>query len=76
MFPELFDACQALLAPRPLFVVVTAYAIRASALSLYYPLVEMMAGRGGTVTAGELGNVEHSAGRVLSLAIFARWEQG
>jgi len=73
MLPGLLHACREILSPRPLFVVLTAYAIRASALSIYYALAEMMAGFGGALAAGELVTVEKSAGRVLSQAIFVRW---
>jgi 23S rRNA (cytosine1962-C5)-methyltransferase len=75
MLPTLLAACRAVLSERPLFVVITAYAIRASALSLYYALGEMMAGLGGRLETGELANVERSAGRLLSTAIFARWSR-
>jgi 23S rRNA (cytosine1962-C5)-methyltransferase len=75
MLPELLAGCHEILAPQPLFVVMTAYAIRASALSIYYALQEMTVGLGGTVSAGELVTIEKSAGRVLSNAIFARWQQ-
>ncbi len=74
MLPTLLAACRTILTPRPLFIVITAYAIRASALSLYYAVEEMMAGAAGRTTAGELTTIEQSAGRALSLAIFARWE--
>ncbi len=72
--PTLLDACRLLLSERPLFAVLTAYAIRTSALSLYYALDEMCEGVGGSLTCGEMVNVEQSAGRLLSTAIFARWE--
>jgi len=72
--PGLLKDCRNLLSPQPLFIVITAYAIRASALSLYYPLGEMVPGLGGHLTAGELALVECSAGRLLSTAIFARWQ--
>jgi 23S rRNA (cytosine1962-C5)-methyltransferase len=72
--PELLRDCRRLLSQKPLFIVITAYAIRASALSLYYPLGEMFAGLGGRLSAGELALVERSAGRLLSTAIFARWQ--
>lgn len=71
--PRLLADCRRILAPRPLFVVLTAYAIRASALSVHYALQEMMTGLPGTQTTGELGLVERSAGRFLSTAIFTRW---
>jgi 23S rRNA (cytosine1962-C5)-methyltransferase len=74
LFPHLLDACRAVLTPQPLFVVITAYAIRASALSLYYSLAGSLRGLGGKLTAGELAIQEKSAGRLVSTAIFARWE--
>jgi 23S rRNA (cytosine1962-C5)-methyltransferase len=72
--PVLLSACRAVLSERPLFTVLTAYAIRTSALSLHYALDEMFAGYHGTLTSGEMVNVEQSAGRMLSTAIFSRWE--
>jgi 23S rRNA (cytosine1962-C5)-methyltransferase len=56
--------------------VLTAYAIRASALSIYYALQEMTSAYQGELTAGELALTERSAGRLLSTAIFARWAAG
>jgi len=77
---ELFDSlpgflkeCRSILSDQPLFIVLTAYAIRASALSVFYALKDQMKGLGGIVTTGESVLVEHSAGRLLSMAIFARW---
>jgi 23S rRNA (cytosine1962-C5)-methyltransferase len=71
--PHLLDGCRQLLDQPALFVVITAYAIRASALSVYYALDEMLAGRPGRLSAGELALVERSGGRLLSTAIYARW---
>lgn len=71
--PRLLQTCRTLLSEQPLFVVLTAYAIRASALSVYYAMSEMVAGLGGQVETGELALVEKSAGRLVSTAIFARW---
>ncbi len=71
--PALLSACRAIMSDSPLFIILTAYAIRASALSLYYALEEMMSGYDGSITVGEMGLVEQSANRVLSTAIFARW---
>jgi 23S rRNA (cytosine1962-C5)-methyltransferase len=71
--PALLDDCRQLLEAQPLFVVLTAYAIRASALSVYYAMQEMTAGMGGQVETGELALQETSAGRLLATAIFARW---
>lgn len=73
--PNLLDECRQLLSPQPVFVALTAYAIRASALSVYYALQEMMHGKGGKISTGELALTESSAGRFLSMAIYARWSK-
>jgi 23S rRNA (cytosine1962-C5)-methyltransferase len=72
--PALLTDCRKLLSPKPLFVVITAYAIRASALSVFYALEEMIEGTKGSITTGELAIKEKSAGRLLPTAIYARWE--
>jgi 23S rRNA (cytosine1962-C5)-methyltransferase len=72
-FPTLLRACRELLSEQPLFTVLTAYAIRLSALSLHYSLEEMFAGYHGSITTGEMITHEQSAGRQLSTAIFSRW---
>ncbi len=73
MLPYLLQEIKPLLAPNPLFLVITAYAIRASALSLHYSVQEMMNGFNGTLESGELVLNEKSAGRILSMAITSRW---
>jgi 23S rRNA (cytosine1962-C5)-methyltransferase len=71
--PDLLKDCRLLLDDHPLFIVLTAYAIRASALSIKNAIAGMVDGLGGSLTAGELVLVEKSAGRLLSMAIFTRW---
>jgi 23S rRNA (cytosine1962-C5)-methyltransferase len=71
--PELLDECRMLLSPAPLFVVLTAYAIKISALGIYYALDDMLKGYGGTLVGGEMVTIERSGGRYLSTALFARW---
>ena len=73
LFPNLLDACRAVLSPNPLFVVVTAYAIRASSLSLHFSLEQILKDKGGNLVSGELALQEKSAGRLIPTAIFARW---
>jgi 23S rRNA (cytosine1962-C5)-methyltransferase len=73
--PALLQDCRAVLSDDPLFVLLTAYAIRLSALSISYALGEVVADFGGKLEAGELTLRERSAGRLLSMAIFARWQQ-
>jgi 23S rRNA (cytosine1962-C5)-methyltransferase len=71
--PNLLAACRACLSDRPLFVVLTIYAVRASAIHVAQTLNEMMKGFKGRVEMGELVTREASAGRLLSQAVFARW---
>ncbi len=72
--PDLLDTCRAILTPKPLFIQLTAYAVKASAVTMYYAVREMMSSFNGTTTAGEIGLPEVSAGRYLSTAIYARWQ--
>jgi 23S rRNA (cytosine1962-C5)-methyltransferase len=72
--PLLLQACRSVLSDQPLFVVVTVYAVKISAVHLYYALEEMMKGLGGKLYCGELVTQEKSAGRLLSQAVYARWE--
>lgn len=73
LIPNLLQACRQILAPQPDFVVLTAYAVKASAVTLYYAVNEMMQGCRGSTAVGEIVLHEKSAGRILSTAIFARW---
>lgn len=73
LIPELLDACKSILTPQPLFVVMTAYAVKASSVTLHQAVAEMMSAHQGRVTSGELVLREKSAGRFLSTAIYARW---
>jgi 23S rRNA (cytosine1962-C5)-methyltransferase len=73
VLPELLEACRQILSPHPRFIVLTAYAVKASPVTLYYALAEMMRQWPGRSEAGEVALVEKSAGRLLSTAIFARW---
>ena len=73
LIPELLSACRKVLSAKPCFILLTAYAVKASALTLHTAVLEMMSNFKGNVEAGELALKEHSAGRLLSTAIFARW---
>lgn len=71
--PDLLSACRAVLSERPLFVVTTVYAVKASAIHIGQALEEVMKGCGGKVESGELVTREESAGRLLSQAVYGRW---
>ena len=71
--PNLLQNCRKILSDRPVFVILTAYAIRASALSIHYAMEEILSGQSGELITGELVLRDRSAGRLLSMAIFSRW---
>ena len=72
--PNLLEASRACLNENPLFVVTTIYAVRASAVHVAQAMDDMMQGFGGGIEMGELVAREQSAGRLLSQAVYARWE--
>ena len=73
--PTLLEACCECLSDKPLFVVTTIYAVRASAVHVAQAMEDMMSGLGGKIDMGELVTREQSAGRLLSQAVYARWER-
>src|SRR3989339_806388 len=86
MLPKLLSAVRKVLSDKPLFVILTSYAIDASSLSLGHALKDMMkparnasgiddAGGdfGGVVESGELCVLEKSNNRIIPLANTAVW---
>lgn len=73
LLPTLLSACRDVLSPNPLFVMLTAYAVKASAITLQNGLAEITSHFKGQVSGGEIGLVEKSARRFLSTAIYACW---
>ena len=71
--PVMAHLCRAILTPKPLAVVLTAYSIRASFFSIHALMRDTFAGMGGMVESGELVIREKSAGRALSTSLFSRW---
>ncbi|MDP1714535.1 MAG: class I SAM-dependent methyltransferase [Anaerolineales bacterium] len=71
--PNLLDMCRACLSNNPLFVIVTVYAVRASAIHVAQALDEMMKKYKGEIDSGELVTRETSANRLISQAVYARW---
>ncbi len=71
---ELLKTCREVLSDRPLFVALTVYAVKLPAVHVHEALGEMMKGLDGKLECGELVTVEKSAGRLLSQAVYARWE--
>jgi 23S rRNA (cytosine1962-C5)-methyltransferase len=65
--------CAALLSPRRAALVLTTYAIRASALATDALVRECLVGRRGTTESGELAVVEEAGGRLLPTSLYTRW---
>lgn len=72
-FPQLMSLCQQLLADDPLFLLVNAYAISASALMLENVIQDTVGKLGGTIEVGELALQQTNSTRLLSTGIFGRW---
>lgn len=73
--PNLLQACYAILSRQASFFLMTAYAVKASALTLQRVLAEQFTNKGGSITAGELVQRESNSQRYLSRAIYALWQK-
>ena len=71
--PKLLSLVKKVLSNKPLFVIITSYAVDSSSLTLGYALEEMMRGFNGEVSAGELCLLEKSNNRLIPLANTAVW---
>ncbi len=71
--PRLLQALRGILSEEPLFVILTVYAVKASAVHVAQALQAPLSGLNGSIEMGELVTAESSAGRLLSQAVFARW---
>jgi 23S rRNA (cytosine1962-C5)-methyltransferase len=71
--PSLMRDCAALLARQRAAIVLTTYAIRASALATDALVRECLAGLPGALESGELAVVEETGGRLLPTSLYTRW---
>lgn len=74
--PDLLEACGAVLEPNPLFVVLTAYAVPFSPLTLGNLVAGLLEVDPAAVECGELALQEEASPRLLPVALFARWVRG
>ena len=72
-FPELLNDCVKLLSNQPLFLIVNAYAVSMSSLSIKNAVEAAIKGLNGHVEFGELCLKETSLGRTLSTGSLVRW---
>ena len=74
--PALLDTVKTLLSDRPLFVILTAYAVRLSYLALSQALADRLSPLGGIMETGEMALPQQGGERLLPTAIYARWHSG
>jgi 23S rRNA (cytosine1962-C5)-methyltransferase len=72
--PQLLAHCRQVLSAQPQFIIVTMYAIEASALLIGNLLADMMSPWQGSIQVGELVLPQQQSGKKLPMAIFGRWE--
>ncbi|HTB80080.1 MAG TPA: class I SAM-dependent methyltransferase [Opitutaceae bacterium] len=70
----LLAECKKILSDQPLFFLINAYTARLSPTVVANLLAELFAGRGGTLTAGEVGLPIAADGKILPCGIYGRWE--
>lgn len=74
--PGLLENVRALLSPDPLFVILTAYAVRLSHIALSQALGSQLTGLGGHMEMGEMAIPHVNDDRLLPTSICARWRAG
>lgn len=74
-FSRLLENCKKILNDNPLFVLVNAYAVSSSSITLANTLQGYFGNLGGSIENGELTLKETSAGRLLSTGIWAKWSK-
>jgi len=71
--PGMLSELQQLLAKDALFMILTAYAIRSSFVSIHELMAETLSEQGGRLESGELLIREDGGHRALSTSLFSRW---
>jgi 23S rRNA (cytosine1962-C5)-methyltransferase len=69
----LLSACAELLSPDARFMILTAYTMRLSSLTLQHMMTDAMKGRKGTLDHGELLLADQTKKRPLATSMFCRW---
>jgi 23S rRNA (cytosine1962-C5)-methyltransferase len=65
--------CAALLSDDPSFMILTAYAMRLSSVTLAAIMADVTADKGGSIDYGELLIKQENGGRFLSTSLYTRW---
>lgn len=72
--PELLDNCQQILSDNPLLILITAYTVPISSITLANLLSDAVKKVTGKVEYGELGLKQNTPEKILPTAIYAKWE--
>jgi len=73
--PPLLDDLRKIVSDQAGFVVLTAYAIRASALAAHGLMAQTFNGLGGEIESGDLAILQEGGGRLLPTSLFSRWSR-
>ncbi|MEP3279557.1 MAG: class I SAM-dependent rRNA methyltransferase, partial [Stappiaceae bacterium] len=73
--PDMADLVRQVLSDNPLFVLLSAYSIRASFLATHELMREAFHDLPGKLESGELYIPEQAGGRALSTSMFTRWSR-
>ncbi len=71
--PTLLESCKTILSEKPLFFLITAYAVKASALTLNHALRDILPAGSGTYEMGETILAEQSGKHLLSTSVYCMW---
>ena len=74
--PKLLADCAALLDANRAGLILTVYAIRASAIAFHQLMHETLRTRGGSFDTGELAILPERGGYAVPTSLFTRWEHG
>jgi 23S rRNA (cytosine1962-C5)-methyltransferase len=71
--PRMLDLVREMMSDRPLFIILTAYSIRASFFALHEIMQETLGDSRGRLESGELVIRTEGSARKLSTSLFSRW---
>lgn len=73
--PALLAACKRILADDAVFILLTAYAVKASSITIGQALEEIIPASAGELESGEVCLREQVGKRLLPMAVFGRWSK-
>ena len=71
--PTLLEGCKSILSEKPMFFLITAYAVKASALTLHHALRDILPAESSTYEMGETILAEQNSKHLLSTSVYCMW---